>query len=134
MGLSTILVVDDNYGIRRLMYEFLTQEGYLVKLASDGQMALQMIKEEKPRLILLDLRMPGLGGMQTLTKLRELDLCGDTAVVMMSAYFDAKDLKKSVQEGLIKYFIIKPFDLLEIRVLIHDLMRGDIDQRENIIS
>lgn len=134
MGFNTILVVDDNYGIRRLMYEFLTQEGFLVKLATDGQMALQMIKEEVPRLILLDLRMPGLGGMQTLSRLRELDLCGDTTVVMMSAYFDAKDLQKAVQDGLIKHFIIKPFDLLEVRTLIQDLMRGDIDQRENIIS
>lgn len=133
MGFNTVLVVDDNYGIRRLMYEFLTQEGYIVKLASDGQMALHMIAEEKPKLILLDLRMPGLGGMQTLTKLKELDLYDDLIVVMMSAYFDAKDLKKAVQEGLIKHFIIKPFDLLEIRVLIHKLMR-DIDERENIIS
>lgn len=133
MGFNTVLVVDDNYGIRRLMYEFLTQEGYIVKLASDGQMALHMIAEEKPKLILLDLRMPGLGGMQTLTKLKELDLYNDLIVVMMSAYFDAKDLKKAVQEGLIKHFIIKPFDLLDIRVLIHKLM-CDIDERENIIS
>lgn len=133
MGFNTVLVVDDNYGIRRLMYEFLTQEGYIVKLASDGQMALQMIAEEKPKLILLDLRMPGLGGMQTITKLRELDLYDDLIIVMMSAYFDAKDLKKAVQEGFIKHFIIKPFDLLEIRVLIHKLI-SDIDERENIIS
>ncbi|EGW40643.1 response regulator [Desulfosporosinus sp. OT] len=131
MSNNHILVVDDNYGIRRLMYEFLTQEGYLVKEAAEGLSALQLVIEEKPKLVLLDMRMPGLGGIQILAKLR--DLAPETIVVIMSAYFDAKDLKDAVQDGKIKHFIIKPFDLVEIRILINDLM-SNIEKHQNIIS
>ena len=113
-------MVDDNYGIRRLLYEFLTQEGFYVKEASDGLKALQLVMEEKPRLVLLDMRMPGLSGMQTLAKLR--DLAPETIVVTMSAYIDEKDIRDAVQEGQIKHFIIKPFDLVEVRVLLNDLL------------
>lgn len=114
-----ILVVDDNYGIRRLMCEFLTQEGFYVKEASSGLIALQLVIEEKPKLVLLDLRMPGLDGIETLTRLRHL--VPETVVVIMSAYIDANDVKKAIKEGQIKHFIIKPFDLEKVRVLLNDL-------------
>lgn len=122
MSNNHILVVDDNYGIRRLLYEFLTQEGFYVKEASDGLKALQLVMEEKPKLVLLDMRMPGLSGMQTLAKLR--DLAPETIVVTMSAYIDAKDIRDAVQEGRIKHFIIKPFDLVEVRGLLNDLLNN----------
>lgn len=120
---SHILVVDDNSGIRQLLYEFLTQEGFYVKVASDGLKALQLVMEEKPKLVLLDMRMPGLSGMQTLGKLR--DLAPETIVVIMSAYIDAKDIRDAVQEGRIKHFIIKPFDLVEVRTFLNDLLCGN---------
>ena len=126
-----ILVVDDNYGIRRLMYQFLTQEGYNVKEASDGLMALRLVIEKKPDLVLLDLRMPGLSGLQTLDKLR--DLVPETIVVIMSAYYDALDLQMAVKEGKIKHFIIKPFDLTEVGVLLNDLM-NNVTFNQSIIS
>ncbi len=118
---KTILVVDDNNGIRRLMSEFLNQQGFNVKEASDGLSALQLIMKEKPKLVLLDLRMPGLSGMETLAKLR--DLAPETIVVIMSAYFDSKDIKKAVEEKLFKHSITKPFDLEKVGILIRDLMK-----------
>ncbi|EGW39417.1 response regulator [Desulfosporosinus sp. OT] len=132
MSNNHIIVVDDNYGIRRLMVEFLTQEGFYVKEASDGSMALRLVMEETPNLVLLDMRMPGLSGLQTLTKLK--DIAPETIVVIMSAYFDAKDLNDAVQDGRIKYFIIKPFDLVEVRVLINHLMCNMDKYLKNIIS
>lgn len=117
---KTILVVDDNNGIRRLMSEFLNQQGFKVKEASDGLSALQLVMKEKPKLVLLDLRMPGLGGMETLARLK--DLAPETIVVIMSAYFDSKDIQKAVEERMFKHFIIKPFNLVEVGILIRDLM------------
>ena len=76
--------------------------------------------EEKPVLVLLDMRMPILSGMETLAKLR--DLAPETIVVTMSAYIDAKDINDAVQEGRIKHFIFKPFDLLEVRALLNELL------------
>lgn len=115
-----ILVVDDNSGIRRLLCEFFNQLGFNVKEAADGLSALQLVMEEKPKLVLLDLRMPGLGGMQTLAKLK--DLSPETIVVIMSAYFDSKDLITKVEERQIEHFITKPFDLEELHILISDLL------------
>ncbi|WP_243450225.1 response regulator [Desulfosporosinus sp. Sb-LF] len=117
-----ILVVDDNYGIRRFLKEFLTQEGFYVTEASDGMSALKLAIEEKPSLILLDMRMPGISGMQTIAKLR--DLVPKTIVVAMSAYVNARDIREALQEGLIQHFIMKPFDLVEIRVLLNDLLNN----------
>jgi len=116
-----ILVVDDNRGIRRLLYEFLTQEGFYVKEAANGMEAIKLVMEEKPKLILLDLRMPGLSGMQTLAMLR--NIAPETIVVIMSAYIDEKNIREAIQAERIKHFIFKPFDLLEVRVLLADLLR-----------
>lgn len=127
-----ILVVDDNYGIRKLLNEFLTQEGYFVKEASDGLMALQLVMEEQPKLVLLDMRMPGLSGLKTLAKLS--DLASDTIVVTMSAYINAKDINDAVQQGQIKHFIFKPFDLVELLVLINDLLNNINTPREGIAN
>lgn len=102
------------------MSEFFNQQGFYVREASDGSTALQLVMEEKPTLVLLDLRMPGLGGLEILAEIR--DLAPETIVVIMSAYFDAKDLKKAVEEGKIEHFIIKPFNLEEVRILIYELL------------
>ena len=120
MSDNHILVVDDNQGICRLLYEFLSQEGFCVKEASDGIMALQLVMEEKPKLVLLDMRMPGISGMETLAKLR--DLAPETIVVAMSAYIDTKDVTDAIQERRIKHHITKPFDLAEISVLLKSLL------------
>ena len=125
MSNNYILVVDDNSGIRRLLYEYLSQEGFYVKEASNGLKALQLVMEEKPRLILLDMRMPGLSGIETLAKLR--DLAPETIVVTMSAYIDEKNISIAVQEGWIKDFISKPFDLLEVGVLLKKLLSNLYD-------
>lgn len=115
-----LLVIDDNAGICQLFHEFLTQEGYCVKEASDGLKGLQLVMEEKPKLILLDMRMPGLSGMELLTKLNLL--APETIVIAMSAYIDVKDIAAAIQDGVIKYFITKPFDLFEVRILLNNLL------------
>ncbi len=120
MSNNYLLVVDDNAGIRRLLYEFLTQEGFYVKIASDGLNALQQVKDEKPRLVLLDMRMPGLSGMETLVKLR--CLAPETIVVAMSAYIDVNDIKEAILDGRIKHSITKPFDLVELRTFVNNLL------------
>jgi two-component system response regulator (stage 0 sporulation protein F) len=118
-----LLVVDDNRGICLLLNDFLTQEAFIVKYASNGLEALQLVMEEKPSLVLLDLRMPGLSGLETLIKLK--DLAPDTIVIIMSAYFDQKDVQEWVKEGIIEHYIVKPFDLIALRSLINELLSND---------
>ena len=79
-----ILVVDDEQNIRLLLKEELMDEGYDVILAENGAKAIEMIKEEKPDLVTLDIKMPGEDGLSILRKIREIEY--DLPVIICSAY------------------------------------------------
>lgn len=83
-----ILVVDDDSGIRRLYKEELEEEGYKVFLASNGEEALKIFREFNPDIVTLDIRMPGIDGIEILRKMKEFN--GKIPVIMCSA-FDYKD-------------------------------------------
>ena len=82
--MKTILVVDDEESIRFLYREELEDEGYRVILAADGEEALRKLQREKPDLITLDIRMPGLDGIEVLQRIRESDK--EIPVIMSTAY------------------------------------------------
>src|SRR4030043_929808 len=86
--MKRILVVDDEEGIRLLYKEELEEEGYEVELAAGGEEALQKLKRSKPDLITLDLKMPGMGGLEVLERIREQDK--ELPVVICTAYGDYK--------------------------------------------
>ncbi len=73
IAMARILVVDDEPDAVELLQEFLTAKGYDVITASDGEEALRQVKEHRPHLILLDVRMPKLNGMEVLKRVREID-------------------------------------------------------------
>jgi len=115
-----LLVVDDHAGVRQLLCAFLSQEGFCVKEAPDGHSALQIVREVEPRLVFLDLKMPGLSGMETLSKLKQLS--PQTIVVIMTAYTEDKAIKAAVQNGHVKYYVYKPFDLENLRLILNSLL------------
>lgn len=117
-----LLVVDDHIGVRRLLCEFLAQEGFCVREAPNGQTALRLAREQKPRLVLLDLKMPGLSGMETLLKLKQL--YSQIPVIVMSAYTHEHDIMEAVLNGVIEYYVFKPFDLDKLSVLLHDCLNN----------
>ena len=115
-----LLVVDDNAGIRRLLFEMLTDEGYNVEIASSGSDALAKVHVRVPDLILLDIKMPGLNGLETLTKVRKI--FPFIPVVIMTAYSELDTVLRSIESGLIRYFLRKPFDLDEVRNLVKNIL------------
>ena len=119
MSKDYILVIDDHVGVRRLLYEFLTQEGFCVKAVPNGRTALQLVLDERPRLVFLD-KLPGLSGMETLIKIKQLS--PQTLVVVITAYTQDKTIMAAVQNGLIQYFVYKPFELDELRIILHNLL------------
>lgn len=125
--MSYILVVDDNQGIRRLFYEKLVEMGYRVINTSSGEEALQQILLEKPRLALLDVKMPGIGGLNTLRILSILDY--KIPIVVMSAYTESASVTQAFKEGLITEYIEKPFDLKEVITRIVNLLEGNQESR-----
>ncbi|MDP4128480.1 MAG: response regulator [Bacillota bacterium] len=125
MGKDYLLVVDDYFGIRRLLCEFLSQEGFLVKEAADGQAALQIVQNTNPRLVFLDLKMPGLSGIETLIKLKQLS--PQTLVIVITAYALDKITMEAVKNAHVNYLVYKPFDLKKLQLILHTLLSNPFE-------
>jgi len=108
---STILIVDDQPGIRRLLMEVLTEEGYAVVAAANGYEGLQKAKELEPALILMDMKMPGMDGIETLQELKRIGQAGN--VIMMTAYGELELVNQARELGAYAY-ITKPFDIIAL--------------------
>ncbi len=118
--IKTILVVDDNEGIRRLLKEFLTQEKYRVETATNGREALQQITKKLPSLVLLDYKMPKKNGLQVLDELSKQ--FPDLPVIMITGYYEENEIKKARSKGVEYYIIIKPFSLFELLETIESII------------
>ncbi|MBP2640703.1 MAG: cheB 8 [Firmicutes bacterium] len=106
-----VLVVDDQPGIRFLLDEVLTESGYEVVTASNGYEGVEKAGVLHPGLILMDMKMPGMDGIETLRKLKQRGQ-GDK-VIIMTAYGENEIVNQALEIGAFAY-LIKPFD---IRVL-----------------
>ena len=105
---GTILVVDDEASICAALAGALADEGYETFTASDGEQALTAIAERKPDLVFLDIWMPGLDGIDTLERIREI--APDAAVIMISGHATISNALEATRRGAFD-FIEKPLDL-----------------------
>jgi len=103
-----VLIVDDEPDSVDLLREFLAGKGYEVLTASNGEEALQKVKEERPHLILLDIRMPGMNGLEVLRQVREIDK--EVGVIMVTAVNEDETGRQALELGAFDY-ITKPLDL-----------------------
>jgi two-component system, response regulator, stage 0 sporulation protein F len=109
---NKVLVVDDQFGIRVLLQEVLQREGFEVFQAPNGQTALEIVQKHQPDLILLDMKIPGMDGLEILRNIRKLEL--DTKVIMMTAYGELDLIQEAMEMGALAHFT-KPFDIDELR-------------------
>jgi DNA-binding response OmpR family regulator len=114
-----ILVVDDKKEIRSLLKDYLTQEGFDVCLAEDGQKALFIAREERPNLILLDIMMPEMGGLEFM---RVYSREAATPIIILTAKVEENDKILGLELGADDY-ITKPFSLRELTARIHAVIR-----------
>jgi CheY-like chemotaxis protein len=115
MMANTILIVDDDQGIREALKELLEIEGYTVDTATSGIEGLAYLREKKPTLVLLDLMMPGMGGLEFREKQLAEGLLPDVPVVLMSA--DGQIQKRGEQAQVTDY-LRKPMDINEVLELV----------------
>jgi len=108
MSLGKVLIVDDEPDVRQLLYDFLTGRDYEVLLASDGLDAIGMVERMKPDLVLLDVVMPGMNGVETLRRIAEID--PPLRVIMVTANSYIGLTSRLLAMGAVDY-IPKPFDL-----------------------
>lgn len=105
----TILVVDDNADNRDLTQILLESEGFAVRLAEDAPQALQAIQAEQPDLILMDIQLPGIDGLELTRRMRQNPSLQDVVIVALSAYAMASDKERARAAGCDGY-ITKPID------------------------
>lgn len=120
MKQGTVLVVDDTLSSLKLLSDILRTEGYRVLPANSGEIALAAVASQMPELILLDLRMPGIDGLEVLRRLKASDASRDIPVMILSAVTDTEERVRGLQLGAVD-FIGKPFqrDELLAKVSVH---------------
>jgi len=119
-----ILIVDDQFGIRILLNEVFQKEGYQTFQAANGVQALDIVKKHNPDLVLLDMKIPGMDGIEILKRMKVID--PDIRVIIMTAYGELDMIQEAKDLGALTHFA-KPFDIDDIRAAV----RKHIPQKTN---
>lgn len=107
MARNYILIVDDDARMRDLLREHVTRMGYSVETAANGAEALSAVQRQRPDLVLLDLRMPGMNGLDVLKGIRDIDRT--IPVMMVSGESDHSVIGETLKNAVFA-FVPKPFD------------------------
>jgi cyclic di-GMP phosphodiesterase len=132
-----ILIVDDERQNRDLLVRLLSREGYGTLTASNGEEALSLVAEAPPDLVLLDVQMPGISGMEVCRRLKEDSATRLTPVVLVTGLRDREHRIQGILVGA-DDFVSKPFDFEELRARVRSLLRlkrytDELDTAESII-
>lgn len=121
MEKKKLLIVDDQNGIRVLLVEVFNSEGYETFQASNGKLALEIVTRENPDLVLLDMKIPGMDGLDILKHIKKIN--PELKVIMMTAYGELDMIKEATDLGALMHFT-KPFDIDELRVAVNSHLRN----------
>jgi two-component system alkaline phosphatase synthesis response regulator PhoP len=121
--MQTILVVDDDPAVSRLVEINLTQSGYQVQLAADGEEALALVAAAKPDLVILDVMMPRLDGFEALKRLRADPASAEIPVIMLTAKAQDEDVFEGYGRGA-QWYLTKPFAPNELRAAVRRVLGG----------
>ena len=125
-----ILVVDDEKIVRESLYHWFEDEGYSVETAEDAIAALKLFEKGKYDLILLDMKMPGMSGIELLTKIKEIDL--DCIVILITAFASVPTAIQALKEGAYDY-VTKPVDPDELNHLVKNALEQKSLKDENYL-
>ncbi|AXN38872.1 response regulator [Peribacillus sp. NPDC060186] len=114
-----ILIVDDQFGIRILLNEVLHKEGYDTFQAANGIQALEVLNNHSPDLVLLDMKIPGMDGIEILKRMKVVD--PDIRVIIMTAYGELDMIQEAKDLGAMTHFA-KPFDIDDIRKAVREYL------------
>ncbi len=120
-GSRKIVVVDDEYFILRSLSLIFEREGYACSIAGDGEMALKLIKSEKPNIVFLDIAIPKMDGYQVCKEIRRDPDLEDIYVIMLTAMGQEVDQKASLEAGANEY-MLKPFNPRLVRERVAEIL------------
>jgi two-component system, OmpR family, response regulator MprA len=125
-----ILIIEDDEGILRVLRRALTYENYLIETALDGESGLSIAREWRPDLVILDLMLPGIDGMEVTQRLRS---DGNIPILMLTAKDTINDRVQGLDAGADDY-MTKPFDLDELLARVRALLRRTQLERAPILT
>ena len=127
---ARVLVVDDEPMVCLSLCNWLQEENYFARAAEDGPKAVNAVREENWDIILLDLRMPGMDGMEVLKKIKEI--APQSVVIMMTAYASIPSAVEAMKEGAYDY-IVKPLDVEQLTLMLKRIVEHQQLITENIL-
>lgn len=130
---ASILLVEDEQDLQELLAYNLSREGYGVTTASTGEEALKQARARRPDLILLDLMLPGMDGLEVCRALRSRDTTADVPVIMLTAKGEERDIVRGLELGADDY-VTKPFSPRILLARIAAVLRRKLGERESEAS
>jgi two-component system, NtrC family, response regulator AtoC len=127
---TRILIVDDEEIVRESLSAWLEKDGYTLATAPDGETAIERIRRERWSILLVDLKMPGIDGLQVLEEARKVQ--PDAASVIMTAYATVDTAVAAMKIGAYDY-LVKPFDPEELSLMIQKIVTQQALVRENVL-
>ncbi|GBE01046.1 transcriptional regulatory protein ZraR [bacterium BMS3Bbin06] len=128
--MKRVLVIDDDSAVRDILQDFLTLEGYMVNLASDGAMGIDALNSDNYDVILLDLVMPNMGGIDVLKGIKETRNA-DTPCVILTAHGTVQNAVEAMKLGAFDY-VTKPFRLDEVKLIVDRAIEVSKIKKENV--
>ena len=119
MSTEKVLIVDDEPQIRRVLRSTLSSQGYVIAEAKSGEEAVELLRKEKPDLVLLDVNMPGIGGIAACREIRQ---ASDAPIIMLTVRNAERDKVLALDAGADDY-VVKPFGIEELLARIRAALR-----------
>ena len=127
--MSIILIIDDDDQLRHSFEKLLTQEGHTVKTAPTGEAGIAIVKEPLPDLVITDVRLPGLSGLETFRTIRDID--PQLPVIVMTAFGTTETAIEATKLGAFDY-VLKPFEVPDILTLIEQALEAGRFMRSKV--
>ena len=127
--MSSILIVDDDSRLRQSFDKLLHEEGYKVRTAPSGEAGLEAVKQEIPDLVIMDVRMPGMSGIEAFQAMRKID--PKLPVIVMTAFGTTETAIEAIKLGAFDY-LLKPFDIPDILTLIEQAIEAGRFMRSRV--
>ncbi len=127
--MGTILIVDDDSQLRQSFDKLLTEEGHIVQTASTGEAGIAMVRECVPDMVVMDVRLPGMNGLEAFRAMREIE--SKLPVIVMTAFGTTETAIEATKLGAFDY-VLKPFEIPEILALIDQALEAGRFMRSKV--